>query len=275
MSGSAELVTVYVPTHRRPHMAMRAVNSVLQQDYPNIELIVCDDGTPIEQSLDMKAYLEAHGALYLRNETAMGACHARNRAIAQASGTLITGLDDDDEFTPERVGELVSEYHSGVSFVASSYVEVSARSRSERMFDAGSINFDQLLHYNKVGNQVLTETTRLRDVGGFDVDFPAMQDYDLWLRLSKSFGVAKKLRSCTYILHTEHEEQRISAQNDKLEKALQLLAVKYQTDIKPKHVRTQGVLSERLKGRKVSLWQSLLALHKDNYRWILAPYIRR
>lgn len=274
MTQSEELVTVYIPTHRRPEMATRAVKSVLAQDYPNIELIVCDDGTPAEQTESLKTLLEEHGATYLRNESPMGACYARNVAISRATGTLITGLDDDDEFSVDRVGELVSGYSPSLAFIAASYNVVSSSGVSKRTFDAGSITYDQLLHYNKVGNQVLTETSRVKEVGAFDIEFPAMQDYELWLRLCKNYGTAKKLNSCSYTLHTEHEEARISSQPTKLQNALRKLRAKYKSDLKPKHDRTHAILAKRIEGNPPSLIRAIGAIHKDNYRMILSPYIR-
>ena len=272
MSQNQELVTVYIPTHCRPEMAIRAVNSVLCQTYPNIEIIVCDDGTPIEHTAALRQLLDDNGAMYLRNEVPMGACHARNRAIAKANGKLITGLDDDDEFKADRISELVEHYKPSLAFVAASYEVVSSTGVSARMFDAGNITFDQLLHYNKVGNQVLTETTKLRSVGGFDESFPAMQDYELWLRLCKLYGTAKKLNTTSYILHTEHEENRISSQPGKLLAALELLKNKYQADLQPKHNRTLGILETRLSGKALTFKRGLRAMHVDNYRMILAPY---
>jgi len=99
-----------------------------------------------------------------------------------------------------------------------------------------------------------------------------MQDYELWLRLCKYYGKARKLKSTSYILHTEHEESRISNQPKKLQTALDLLRTKYKNDIKPKHNRTHIILAKRLKNEKVSFISTLKSIHRDNYRMILEPY---
>lgn len=273
MNKRSELVTVYIPTHCRPEMAIRAVNSVLKQDYPKIEIIVCDDGTPWEHTESLRELLDLNGALYLRNEEPKGACHARNKAIARAKGSLITGLDDDDEFTTTRISELVAAYKPSLAFVAASYTVVSSSGNFARMFDAGYIEYEQLMHYNKVGNQMLTETEKLRAVGGFDESFPAMQDYELWLRLCKCYGTALKLRSPSYILHTEHEENRISNQPKKIQTALTLIKTKYKIDLKRRHIRTHELLDQRLRYGKVPFLKAVGAIHKDNYRMVLEPYV--
>ncbi|MFZ8255352.1 hypothetical protein ACO1K4_14430, partial [Staphylococcus aureus] len=57
-----------------------------------------------------------------------------------------------------------------------------------------------LLFQNVIGNQVFAEKKHIQEVGGFDENFPAWQDYELWLRLTKHVGSGYKLPYHTYIL---------------------------------------------------------------------------
>src|SRR5690606_17116429 len=54
---------------------------------------------------------------FFRSPSAKGACHARNLAISHANGEFITGLDDDDEFTTDRVSTLLSHWQDDYSFI--------------------------------------------------------------------------------------------------------------------------------------------------------------
>lgn len=273
VSTSEELVSVFIPTHCRVDMAIRAVSSVLSQDYTRVEIIVCDDGTPYEDSLKLRSFLEQNDVVYLRNDNSMGACHARNRAISHASGTLITGLDDDDEFAAGRLGELVSTYRSKWSFLATGYLEVNSSGQHERTFDSGTVSYDQLLHYNKIGNQVITETKKIRAVNGFDERLPAMQDYDLWIRLCQAFGVARKIESCSYKLHSAHEEVRISYQIEKLTAALDILEKKYAKDLQPHHRRSHKILRKQLANEPIGFVEAVKCLHADNYKMVISKYL--
>jgi len=98
------LVTVYIPTYNRLELLKRAVKSVLDQDYSNIELIVVDDGSS-DGTVD---YLECvsqadQRVRYFVNEVNSGACVSRNKAIWAEKGEFITGLDDDDYFLNDRI----------------------------------------------------------------------------------------------------------------------------------------------------------------------------
>lgn len=91
------LVSVYIPTYNRLNLLKRAVNSVLAQDYLNIELLIVDDGSKDGTADYLKRLsLLDERVKFLLNEKNYGACICRNKAIDISSGELITGLDDDD-----------------------------------------------------------------------------------------------------------------------------------------------------------------------------------
>ncbi len=290
--GSDPLVSVYVPTHNRPGMLLRALQSVWAQDYRHIELIVCDDASdedttaPPARSLfgsaespsprgnlrlrDVRELAESRGVRWLRNATPGGACVARNHAIEAATGELITGLDDDDEFRPDRVRTLVEQYDGTGSLVAHSYLEFNGQESRERTFDCGIIDYDRLLHYNRIGNQVLTETSRMREVGLFDVNMPAMQDYDMWLRLVRQFGPARKWPACSYCLHTEHESGRISGKPERVVAAYEQMAQKYRDDLQRHHRDSHRLLMARTSGDRLGLVEIIRRCNPHNLRLALS-----
>src|SRR5690625_2563800 len=97
------LVSVIIPTYKRPHMLARAIESVLNQTYINIEIIIVDDNS-IESSYRketiefMRRYSEYNNILYVKHKENKGGSVARNTGIAIAKGKFVTFLDDDDEY---------------------------------------------------------------------------------------------------------------------------------------------------------------------------------
>ncbi|HFM1980436.1 TPA: glycosyltransferase family 2 protein, partial [Escherichia coli] len=89
----------------------RAIHSVLLQDYKNIEILICDDSST-DGTADYVNELIAEGKniRYFCTERQSGACAARNMGIFSAKGEFITGLDDDDEFMPDRISSFVSAW---------------------------------------------------------------------------------------------------------------------------------------------------------------------
>jgi glycosyltransferase involved in cell wall biosynthesis len=228
MMTSDALVTVYIATHNRAELLVRAVNSVLSQTYSNIELIVADDGSSDDTYKKLVPFIETGKVIYVKNATPEGACVARNKAIAMAKGEFITGMDDDDTIEPYHITHLLDEFLAGnYSCIASSIMERTPKGDIVRKMDVGEVKLDDLLHYNILGNQVLTRTENLRAINGFDPDIPAFQDYDTWVRLVSRFGVAKKSAQASYIWYTNHTHGRISESSDRRKNAYDIFYRKH------------------------------------------------
>jgi glycosyltransferase involved in cell wall biosynthesis len=205
------LVTVYLPTHNRAQLLGRAIESVLGQSHAELELLIVDDassdGTP--EQLERAARQDGRIRV-LRRESAGGPAAARNDAIRCARGEFITGLDDDDRMLPRHIERLLGAYRDEHSLVCSScWLDYGGWLRPE---PAGPelITLDQLLHSNQIGNQVLTRTSRLLEVGLFDESLAAWEDYDLWTRLVLRFGPARRLNEPGTIRRVDPTAPRIT-----------------------------------------------------------------
>lgn len=103
-----QLVSVYITTCNRLEKLKKALASVQNQTYTNIEIIVADDSSSDGTEAYMCRYIkEFNNIKYIRNNERKGACINRNNAISLAQGYFITGLDDDDEFTKIGLNSLL------------------------------------------------------------------------------------------------------------------------------------------------------------------------
>ncbi|ANI82286.1 glycosyltransferase [Kosakonia oryzae] len=238
-----ELVSVYIPTHNRCHMLKRAVESVLSQTYKNIEIIVSDDGsTDATEEYITELSKKNLNVFYIKSNIPQGACAARNKAIFVAKGMFITGLDDDDEFTPDRIERLVTIYkkYEKYSFISTGVKILNKKSVSAGYTKAGVITSEMLFNENVIGNQVLTKTEFMTSIGGFDEELPAWQDYECWIRLSLAFGQGYNSGELTYIMHLEHDLPRVSRSNN-AKKALEIILGKYQEMLTSSNIKNLKV----------------------------------
>lgn len=279
------LVSVYIPTKNRLSLLQRALSSVANQTYPNIEIIVADDGSTDgthtflqkllegrSQSGKLSSFVEDDRIQVILSNESKGACHARNQAIAHAKGFYITGLDDDDELLPEHIQMLSAAYEEReVSCVASSHIMRYSEGDCKTQFGVGKLSLDALLHSNLIGNQVFTETEYLRAIGGFDESMVALQDYDTWIRLISKYGPGYKTRQATYILYTEHAD-RISAKLERKLAGWQKLQEKHGKLMNPKQVQSQYMIRLWMSDSKPGVFEPLQYLHKDNWRTALTIY---
>ncbi|RYA67502.1 colanic acid biosynthesis glycosyltransferase WcaA, partial [Enterobacter cloacae complex sp. 4DZ3-17B2] len=100
MTTQRPLSSIYMPTWNRQQLAIRAIKSVLRQDYDNWELLIVDDcSSPYEQLKKIVEDLNDPRVLYTHNAINSWSCPVRNQAIRQAQGEYLTGLYDYDEST--------------------------------------------------------------------------------------------------------------------------------------------------------------------------------
>src|SRR5438034_4668818 len=95
--GNAELplVSIIIPTYNRARTIERAIDSALKQSYPNIEIIVIDDGSTDDTGDVLKKY-DRRIRIYM-HETKKGVTSAKNSGLDQIRGKWFTILDSDDE----------------------------------------------------------------------------------------------------------------------------------------------------------------------------------
>lgn len=215
------LVTVYIPTYNRIKLLKRAVKSVQDQTYKNLEIIIVDDcstdGT--HEYLEQLAKDDKRVRYFLK-EINSGACVSRNIAIENATGEFITGLDDDDYYDLNRINEFVKStqgHDMNKIIFFSMYKNIEDKSFLKKIIKLitikRNVNKEDLLYNNYIGNQVFVKTVLLKSIGGFDVNLKMWQDLDCWYNLLSNNRQAKCIQSTYYFLDTVHNSKRISNAN--------------------------------------------------------------
>jgi len=100
-----DLVSVIIPTYNRAHFVVEAVESVLCQTYPNIELIVVNDGSTDDTEEKLKPYMDR--IIYIKKENEKNIGLTVNTGLRAAKGKYIARLDDDDLFMPDKTEKQV------------------------------------------------------------------------------------------------------------------------------------------------------------------------
>lgn len=269
-----QLVTIILPTKDRLSLLKRAVDSILKQDYSNIELIIIDDSSSdgTKQFLTNLVATSCYVTV-LTNESSKGACVSRNRAVEVASGQYITCMDDDDYLKPNHISNLLSHLSEDYSCVSANMARVVDGKEKPFAYYTGSVDLDNHFYYNRIGNHILTFTSRLKAVGGFDEDFPAFQDYECWTRIIKAYGPVYRVPECTYILDNHHGFERISSSSSRKIMGLDLFLSKYRLDMKPKHKRSLSLLRKRFLKEQVTLFDVVSSFSVANARFVISSYL--
>jgi len=264
-----ELITVYIPTHNRSELLNKAVNSVLNQTYNFIELIICDDGSTdntketvleiINKNINSNIRIK-----YLKNESPKGACFSRNRCISEATGKYITGLDDDDLFTSDRLEVFLTESNKHAStFLCSNILLDDGVNIEPGPTFSGLINHSMMRERNHIGNQIFILTENIKALGGFDEKFPAWQDYELWFRLTARFGPCLRIKNATYIMNIEIERVRITT-GSKSHKGFKMFLDKHSGDLSLSNRKNLFIQDKMNRGELVCFYDVLKNLTLNN-----------
>ncbi len=217
---STPLVTAVITTYKRPvEILKRALLSILRQTYKNIEVFIVNDYpedlTLVNEIAEMIKKTGEHNIKYIVLDKNRGACKARNVALKNAKGKYIAFLDDDDEWLDEKIElQVKSAEKTNVDIVYCNsinyYMNINKeKERFKYEQDSGRI-FYKILSSNLIGSCSfpLFRTKTLREVNGFREDMPALQDWELYLRITKK-GVVSYIHQ-PLIRYYFYEGERIS-----------------------------------------------------------------
>lgn len=186
------LVSVVIPTYNRAWILSEAIDSVLDQDFKDFELIVVDDGsTDATQDLLSKY---GHRIRIIEKENG-GVSSARNRGILSAKGKLIAFLDSDDVWLPRKLTHQVNLFREDPHILISQTEEIWIRNGrrvnpGRRHQKVSGMIFKNSLDLCLVSpSAVMMNRKIFDDIGLFDEDLPACEDYDLWLRISSRYPI--------------------------------------------------------------------------------------
>lgn len=185
----ADLVSVVIPSRNRRARLARAIESVTQQTWPNIEIIVVDDASTDDtpQFLEKLVGTSSIPIKFVRNEVAQGGAGARNKGIDLAEGQYVAFLDDDDVWMPEKLNLQIGmmKANPSASSVSCSFLVQHSSGKQTVKHISPPKDVQQILNTNHLGGASMCLTTRqmLLGIGGFDAGLRSGQDWDLWIKL--------------------------------------------------------------------------------------------
>lgn len=100
------LISVIIPAYNAEKTIVRACRSVLAQTYPNVELIVVNDGSADGTGALLEELAAQHGSVHVLHQENRGVCAARNAGIEASKGQRVCFLDADDELTERALQSL-------------------------------------------------------------------------------------------------------------------------------------------------------------------------
>lgn len=183
-------ISVIIPVFNRPNEILCSVNSVMSQSHAVDELIIVDDGsTDNTATVISDLQLTYPSIIKIITQTNKGVSAARNAGINLAKGEWLAFLDSDDEWLPNKISTFLEHikeqtdcqlFHSEEIWIRHG-VRVNAMKKHKKR---GGLIYQHCLPLCVISpSACVIKKSLLTDVGLFDENLPACEDYDLWLRI--------------------------------------------------------------------------------------------
>ncbi|HEY5401705.1 MAG TPA: glycosyltransferase family A protein [Pyrinomonadaceae bacterium] len=190
------LVSVIIPAYKVAPFIRETLDSVLDQPFTDLEVIVINDGSPDTEELEAEIEDYRERIIYLKQSN-LGAGAARNFGLRTARGEFVAFLDGDDTWLPGFLLEQFDLLKGGKGFDlvyadAVNFGEPATEGTTSMATNPseGEVTFEALVTStcSVLTSTVLTRRDLVLKVGLFDESLPNSQDFDLWLRLLRDAG---------------------------------------------------------------------------------------
>lgn len=184
------LVSIIITTFKRPDKLSRAIESVLNQNYQNLEIIVVDDNDSesegrLATEKVMQTFENNQKIKYVKHEYNKNGAAARNTGIRHSEGVYITYLDDDDIYYSHKVSSQVEFLEKNKNF-AGVYCGWTNGEQAFIPKYAGDFTFELLSgEVRLITNSIMLTRSSTLDAGGWDETFRRNQEFAFLLRVFK------------------------------------------------------------------------------------------
>lgn len=196
------LVSVIIPSYKNADVIGRAIESVLNQSYGNIEIIVVDDNNPaskerLETERVMSNYSANQRVVYLKHGVNKNGAAARNTGIKYSHGEFIAFLDADDWFLPRKIEVQLDFMNCHQEFNACyCFAKSDGKTINTKPYEGNAAKELLMMRTKMFTPSLFFRRAALIRINGFDESYRRHQDYELLLRFFRegySIGCVKEV----------------------------------------------------------------------------------
>lgn len=255
LAATGPKVTAIVPTYNRPELLARALASIRNQRYQNIEIVVVNDaGTDVGPVVADNC--GPRPCRLIHHEHNRGLAAARNTALRAARGKIMAYLDDDDTWLPDHVARLVAVLRSpGVQF-AYTQADFVTETHHEGQYTllersrpyAGMAYSREWLH---VVNYIPVNTWGhwqhvLDEVGYFDERLSNHEDWDFLLRCARNYDIRQIAATTVQVHQRVHSDNMLRREKPRFEEAFRSIYARYDDLGDPKIAAARDVMLKKI-----------------------------
>lgn len=184
----SELISVILPVYKpQAEFLTLAIQSILDQSYQNLELIIVEDKTELTNEQIIKNFSDSR-LTYILNETRTNFARQINSGLRVAKGEFVARMDADDISEPDRLEKELNFLlsHPQISLVGCNLKIINEKNEliGSRIYPKDSLTITQQMRFKNclAHPTVMLRKKDLLDLGSYNQEFDTLADYDLWAR---------------------------------------------------------------------------------------------
>ena len=236
-------VTLYIVNHNYESYLKQCIDSVIDQTFKDIEIIILDCGSNDASRAILKEYKSIKNIkiIYEKNQPLSV---TNNKAIKMARGEYIMRLDSDDYLQEHALGILVGilDRNSNLGLVFSDYFEVDSEGQILSLVRRHNFKEVTLKDQPAHGACTLIRKSIIEKIGGYDEQFTCQDGWDLWLKVTK---VSEVFNTNLPLFFYRRHENNLTRNEDMLLNTRSKILMKNYTKNSKKNKKALGIISIR------------------------------
>ena len=208
------LVSVIIPCYNAERFVEKAVRSIMEQTYHNLEIICCDDCSSDSTYVILKKLATSDARIKLmKNEVNLGIVRTLNILVKHAHGKYIARMDADDISLPKRIKKQVAylEKHKDIVVIGCNVIHINEDDREliKTLLPVSKNEIQRMkIFRTPFYHPAIMARAQLLKENKYDLDFQYAEDYELWLRILENNNCANlRSRLVKYRIHNKQISQ--------------------------------------------------------------------
>lgn len=262
------IVSIVIPAYNAAEYVCEAINSVLNQSYSNIELIVLDDGS----TDNIREVLEKYpkGSFYYESHPNIGQSATLNKGWNMAKGEILSYLSADDELLDGAVAISIENLlnHEEILMTYCDYMLMDAKSRDLQRVYAPEFNYEEMVSDIIVqpGPGVFFRKKAFDKIGGWNSSYRQIPDFEYWLRLGLQGDFVRIPQVLARFRIHDGSQTYIESSVEKAEECVHVIDTYFKNPFLPDTIRC---LEKRSKS-SAHLFAARMHLRAGRYSCVLA-----
>lgn len=181
-------VSIVIPCYNNQDTIVETLDSIKNQDFTNFEIIIVNDGSKDTSEQIIIEYINTSSLkIDLINQENSGPSSARNNGAAKASGNYLLFIDADDKIAPTYISECLNVFKNKSNAIIV-YSEIELFEAETGKWELLDFKLPDFLINNCIPICGMMETSKFKELGGFDLNISFTEDWELWIRFVEKYG---------------------------------------------------------------------------------------